>query len=197
MQKQFFLAMNELSEDLFFFEDMGAKPENTENQVNEIDSAKKTQIGIRLDGPGSKMLAEIRNWCVKKKSIEFLGEEGMGVSIASTDTTLARFILDAGIKALYSDFQNDQLIQEVAIWFKENVGIGKVSMWLAEKYGLPEELHKKILILGFKRSQEISRSEEFTNVKTQSQRLESKFKEQLKDSDELLNELYGRDEMGY
>ena len=197
MRKHLFLAMNELSDDLFFFEDMGAKPENTENQVNETDSSKKTQIGIRLDGPGSKMLAEIRNWCVKKKSIEFLGEEGMGVSIASTDTTLARFILDAGIKALYSDFQNDQLIQEVAIWFKENVGIGKVSMWLAEKYGLPEELHKKILILGFKRSQEISRSEEFTNVKTQSQRLESKFKEQLKDSDELLNELYGRDEMGY
>ena len=197
MRKHLFLAMNELSDDQFFFEDMGVKPENTENQVNETDSAKKTQIGIRLDGPGSKMLAEIRNWCVKKKSIEFLGEEGMGVSIASTDTTLARFILDAGIKALYSDFQNDQLIQEVAIWFKENVGIGKVSMWLAEKYGLPEELHKKILILGFKRSQEISRSEEFTNVKTQSQRLESKFKEQLKDSDELLNELYGRDEMGY
>ena len=105
--------------------------------------------------------------------------------------------MDAGIKALYSDFQNDQLIQEVAIMFKENVGIGKVSMWLAEKYGLPEELHKKILILVFKRSQEISRSEEFTNVKTQSQRLESKFKEQLKDSDELFNDLYIRDEMGH
>ena len=110
MRKQFFLAMNELSEDLFFFEDMGAKPENTENQLNETDSAKKTQIGIRLDGPGSKMLADIRNWYSKQKSVEFLGEEGMGPSIASSDTTLARFILDAGIKALYSDVQNDELI---------------------------------------------------------------------------------------
>ena len=197
MRKHFILAMNELSDDQFFFEDMGAKPENTENQVNETDSGKKTQIGIRLDGPGSKMLAEIRNWCLKKKSIEFLGEEGMGVSIATTDTTLARFILDAGIKALYSDLQNDQLIEEVAIWFKENAGIGKVSFWLSDKYGLPDELHKKILILGFKRSQEISRSEEFTNVKTQSQRLDSKFKDQLKDLDELYNDLYSHEEMGY
>ena len=61
----------------------------------------------------------------------------MGVSIATTDTTLARFILDAGIKALYSDLQNDELIEEVAFWFKENAGIGKVSFWLSEKYSLP------------------------------------------------------------
>ena len=67
--------MNELSDDLFFFEDMGAKPENAENQANETDSGKKTQIGIRLDGPGSNMLAEIRSWCSKQKSVEFLGEE--------------------------------------------------------------------------------------------------------------------------
>ena len=126
MRKHFILAMNELSDDQFFFEDMGAKPENTENPVNETDSAKKTQIGIRLDGPGSKMLTEIRNWCARQKSVEFLGEEGMGPSIASTDTTLARFILDAGVKALYSDVQNDELINEVASLFKEH-SVGRVS----------------------------------------------------------------------
>ena len=189
MRKQFFLAMNELSEDLFFFEDMGAKPENTENQVIETDSAKKTQIGIRLDGPGSKMLAEIRNWYSKQKSVEFLGEEGMGPSIASTDTTLARFILDAGIKALYSDLQNDELIDEAASLFKK-YSVGKVCKLLTDKYGLPDDLERKILVLGHKRAQEISKSEEFANVKTQAQRLDSKYKEELADGDELLEELY-------
>ena len=194
MQKQFFLAMNELSEDLFFFEDMGAKPENTENQVNETDSAKKTQIGIRLDGPGSNMLAVIRNWCSKQKSVEFLGEEGMGPSIASTDTTLARFILDAGIKALYSDVQNDELIDEVASLFKEH-SVGRVCFLLNEKYGLPSDLNKKILALGFKRSEEIAKSEEFSNIKTQAQRLDSKYKEQLDGAEELLEELYSHEGM--
>ena len=192
MQKQFFLAMNELSEDLFFFEDMEAKPENTDNQVKETDSAKKTQIGIRLDGPGSNMLAEIRNWCSKQKSVEFLGEEGMGPSIASTDTTLARFILDAGVKALYSDVQNDKLIDEAASLFKKH-SVGRVCYLLSEKYGLPHDLQKKILALGFKRSQEIAKSEEFSNVKTQAQRLDSKYKEQLDDAEELLEELYNHE----
>ena len=181
--------MNELSDDQFFFEDMGAKQENTENQVNETDSGRKTQIGIRLDGPGSKMLADIRNWCSRQKSVEFLGEEGMGPSIASTDTTLARFILDAGIKALYSDVQNDELIDEVASLFKEH-SVGRVSFILNEKYGLPSDLQKKILALGFKRSEEIAKSEEFSNIKTQAQRLDSKYKEQLDGAEELLEELY-------
>ena len=193
MRKQFFLAMNELSEDLFFFEDMGAKPENTENQLNETDSAKKTQIGIRLDGPGSKMLADIRNWYSKQKSVEFLGEEGMGPSIASSDTTLARFILDAGIKALYSDVQNDELIDETASLFKK-YSAGKVSKILSDKYGFPDDLESKILVLGYKKSQEIAKSEEFANVKTQAQRLDSKYKEQLADGEAILDGLYNSQE---
>ena len=185
--------MNELSDDLFFFEDMGAKPENAENQANETDSGKKTQIGIRLDGPGSNMLAEIRSWCSKQKSVEFLGEEGMGPSIASTDTTLARFILDAGIKALYSDVQNDALIDEAASLFK-NHSAGRACYLLQEKYGLPNDLERKILALGLKRSQEIAKSEEFANVKTQAQRLDSKYKEQLADGEAILEGLYNSHE---
>tara|TARA_A100001388_G_C28427860_1_gene338209 strand:- start:121 stop:291 length:171 start_codon:yes stop_codon:yes gene_type:complete len=51
-------------------------------------------------------------------------------------------------------------------------------------------LQKKILALGFKRSEEIAKSEEFSNIKTQAQRLDSKYKEELDGAEELLEELY-------
>ena len=186
--------MKELFEDEIFNSEIIGNSENMEDPSGEIDSTKKTQIGIRLDPLGSNMLAKVRIWCSKQKSVEFLGEEGMGPSIASTDTTLARFILDAGIKALYSDVQNDELIDEAASLFKKH-SVGRVCYLLGEKYGLPDDLEKKILALGFKRSQEIAKSEEFSNVKTQAQRLDSKYKEQLDGAEELLEELYNHEGM--
>ena len=44
--------------------------------------------------------------------------------------------------------------------------------------------------MGFKRSQQIARSEEFSNVKTQAQRLETKYGDQLSGAEEELEELY-------
>ena len=181
--------MNERQDDDLFYFDMGDQ-EQKKKQVNEeLDSLKKTQIGIRLDSSGSKMLARIRNWCSNKKYVEFLGEEGVGSAIASTDTTLARFILDAGIKALYSDVQNDELIDEVAAWFKEGNLIGTVSANLNSLYGLPYELSQKIIALGYKRSEEIARSEEFSNVKNQAIRLDDKYEKELVDMEGILQEL--------
>ena len=181
--------MNERQDDDLFYFDMGDQ-EQRKKQVNEeLDSLKKTQIGIRLDSSGSKMLARIRNWCSNKKYVEFLGEEGVGSAIASTDTTLARFILDAGIKALYSDVQNDELIDEVAAWFKEGNLIGTVSANLNSLYGLPYELSQKIIALGYKRSEEIARSEEFSNVKNQAIRLDNKYEKELVDMEGILQEL--------
>ena len=130
-------------EDLFYF-DMGDQDQKKKQGNEHFDSSRKTQIGIRLDSSGSNMLARIRNWCANKKYVEFLGEEGVGSAIASTDTTLARFILDAGIKALYSDVQNDELIDEVADWFKSGSHIGVVSANLDSLYGLPYDLSQKI-----------------------------------------------------
>ena len=189
MQKQNFLAMTELNEDEFFYTETSENLENMVDPIAGTDSGKKLQIGIRLDADGSRMLASIKNWFSRQKSVEFLGEEGTGPAIASTDTTLARFILDAGIKALYSDVQNDELIDEAAKLFKEH-SVGRVCYLLAEKYGLPQDLEKKILALGFKRSQQIARSEEFSNVKTQAQRLETKYGDQLSGAEEELEELY-------
>ena len=189
LRKQFFLAMTETTEDEFFYPETNENSETMVDPIAETDSGKKTQIGIRLDADGSRMLASIRNWFSRQKSVEFLGEEGTGPAIATTDTTLARFILDAGIKALYSDVQNDELIDEVAKLFKKH-SVGRVCKLLNDKYGLPDDLEKKILALGFKRSQQIARSEEFSNVKTQAQRLETKYGDQLSGAEEELEELY-------
>ena len=189
MHKQLFLAMNEINEEDLFYLDM-SNPSDEKKDVNEdYDSQKKIQIGIRLDSSGSNMLARIKNWCLKKNLIEFLGEEGMGSAVASTDTTLARFILDAGIKALYSDVQNDELITEVAQWFKDGMTIGRVSFLLDSQYGLPSDLAKKIIALGSKRSEQIARSEEYANVKTQAERLDIKYEKDLEDIDDVLKEL--------
>ena len=177
-------------EDLFFF-DMDDQDQKKKQGNEDYDSSRKTQIGIRLDSSGSNMLARIRNWCANKKYVEFLGEDGAGSAIASTDTTLARFILDAGIKALYSDVQNDELIDEVAGWFKSGSHIGIVSANLDSSYGLPYDLSQKIIALGYKRSQEIARSEEFSNVKNQAMRLDTKYEKELGDMEEVLQDLEG------
>lgn len=181
--------MNDMQEEDQFYFDMDDQDQKKRKANEDYDSSRKTQIGIRLDSSGSNMLARIRNWCSSKKYIEFLGEEGVGSAIASTDTTLARFILDAGIKALYSDVQNDELIDEVAAWFKSGTLIGTVYANLDSLYGLPQELSQKIIALGYKRSEEIARSEEFANVKNQVMRLDNKYENELCDMEDILQNL--------
>ena len=107
----------------------------------------------------------------------------------SCEGALMRLELDAGIKALYSDVQNDELIDEVAAWFKEGNLIGTVSANLNSLYGLPYELSQKIIALGYKRSEEIARSEEFSNVKNQAIRLDNKYEKELVDMEGILQEL--------
>ena len=177
----------ELDENLF----MPRKDEAEEFLKSSVDrdSIKKIQVGIRLEESTSKMLAEIREWISNKPNVDFLGEEDKGSAVSASDTTLARFILESGIKALFSDMQNDQLIEEVAQMWKEINSAGKIHYRLSEKYGLPVELEKKLIVLGWKRSQEQAKAGQFSNVKSQAKRLDLKYEEDLVDVEELYDEM--------
>lgn len=154
------------------------------------DTIKKIQVGIRLEESTSKMLAEIREWISTKPNVDFLGEEDKGYAVSASDTTLARFILESGIKALFADMQNDQLIEEVAQMWKELRNPWTVQNKLEEKYGLPADLEKKLVVLGFKRSQELAKSEEFMNVKSQAKRLDLKYEKDLVDVEDFYEQMF-------
>lgn len=78
------------------------------------EADRKTQIGVRLDPEMTKMLSEIRNWFdVRDPEVEFLGEEARGKALCQSDTSVARFILEAGIKHLYGDLEIERIIDYV------------------------------------------------------------------------------------
>tara|TARA_B100000579_G_C22521083_1_gene706218 strand:- start:3 stop:341 length:339 start_codon:yes stop_codon:yes gene_type:complete len=108
------------------------------------------------------MLAEIREWISNKPNVDFLGEEDKGSAVSVSNTTLASFILELGMKAQFSDMQNDQLIEEVAQMWKEIKSAGKIHYRHSEKYGLPGELEKKLILLGGKRSQKKVKAGQFS-----------------------------------
>ena len=74
------------------------------------EAERKTQVGIRLDPEMTRMLGEIRNWFeVRDPRIELLSEEAQGKGICSSDTSVARFILEAGIKHLYGELELERI----------------------------------------------------------------------------------------
>tara|TARA_Y100001968_G_scaffold268225_1_gene258495 strand:+ start:911 stop:1147 length:237 start_codon:yes stop_codon:yes gene_type:complete len=73
--------------------------------------------------------------------------------------------------------------------WKEIHSAGKIHFRLSEKYGLPVELEKKLIVLGWKRSQEQAKAGQFSNVKSQAKRLDLKYEEDLVDVEELYDEM--------
>ena len=163
-----------------------------ERQLGDLSTGseadRKTQIGIRLDPEMTKMLSEIRNWFdVRDPEVEFLGEEARGKALCQSDTSVARFILEAGIKHLYGDLEIERIIDYVDREYTRCNGYAEGSHlhWeLSEGIasGLSDGMISNLIHEGAKRALDRQRLND-TRVRTSlnAKRLEQRFREKFPD----------------
>jgi hypothetical protein len=149
----------------------------------------RTQLGIRLNEDASMSLALLQGWIRNQRVIEFLGLKESGPAVAETPTRLARYILDAGVRALTADMRTDIWINEAAVLFNSNYSPNGVRQALLE-LGVPPKVVDDILVIGWQKFQKQG-DRELLDVdgETLSARLHERYSNQLLDQDMILYEL--------
>lgn len=169
-----------------------AGQELVEHQLGDLttggEAERKTQIGIRLDPDMTKMLSEIRNWFdVRDPEVEFLGEEARGKALCQSDTSVARFILEAGIKHLYGDLEIERIIDYVDRQYTSQNGYVELNElhWELEQgiaSGLSASMISNLVNEGAKRALDRQRLND-TRIRSSlnAKRLEQRFKDKYPD----------------
>ena len=92
---------------------------------------------LKLDPARSQMLIELREWLTSQEIVEFAGSKVSGFEASKTSTTVARWLLESAIDALYADRLLDGLIDVAAdLWAEDPYTSDKI---FRSEDGYPKE----------------------------------------------------------
>lgn len=154
----------------------------------------KTQLGIRLNREASMTLALLQEWVRIQRLVEFLGLKESGKAVGESPTSLARFILEAGMRVLYADMRTDLWIKKAADLFA-NETLGTIRHQLTAE-GVPPSVLDQILALAWKRHQQgLTKDSEELDGEIIGSRLQENYSDELLDYESVRMALEEKDRM--